>query len=319
MGKKKGFNFGFFGFLILVLIAFNLAAFLTFFLRFNMLMTRPYERIKVKWTEESGEYVENLPTQVEGINFDMFIPAGLDKSSEQTLVMYIHGGNFSSGNRNDGVYLCEYLASKGCIAVEVDYSPINGENGMTIESVVDELYKTADSVVKSCEERGYKIKNMAVSGVYGGGTLAILYATMHPEKSPVPVELVFEQTGPTSFDPKAWGFEGEDAVNMVNIMTGSSFTVDDMESDEFKAAYQKISPDEYISGDSVPVILGHGAKDKIVPAMMVIDYSGKLKKAGGDCVMVEYTKSGHILALDKDKNDEFYDAVDSYLEKLMVK
>ena len=64
MGKKKRvFDFKFFGFIMLVLIAFNLSALVTFFLRFNMLMQRPYNRITVKWSEETGSIYSNLPAK----------------------------------------------------------------------------------------------------------------------------------------------------------------------------------------------------------------------------------------------------------------
>jgi Esterase/lipase len=320
MGKKKRvFDFKFFGFIMLVLIAFNLSALVTFFLRFNMLMQRPYNRITVKWSEETGSIYSNLPAKKDGILYDLYVPAGLDTNKEQHLVMYIHGGNFSGGDKSDGSYLGKYLASKGYIVASVNYTPITAESGVNIKDVVDELYGTADAVLQKCTEMGYKIDCMAVSGVYGGGTLALLYASMSPEKSPVPVKLVFEQTGPTSFNPERWGYTDQSAVDLVNMMSGNSFTVEDIGSDKYIEAYKEISPENYLGADHVPVIMAYGIKDKIVPASMSSEYSGALKKDGVDAVLIEFPKSGHLLALDKDKINEYYDTVDSYLEKYMVK
>ena len=319
MGRKKGIDLRFFGFLVLVLLAFNLAAIATFFLRFNMLMQRPYNRITVKWSDSVGQIYTDIPAAKDGIKYDLYVPAGLDNSKGQKLVMYIHGGNFSGGDKNDGAYLGKYLASKGYITASVNYSPVSAESGVSIMDVVEELYGTADSIVKKCEEMGYKLDCMAVSGVYGGGTLSLLYASVSPEKSPVPVKLVFEMTGPTTFDPVRWGYENDSAVELVNMMTGSSFTVEDIGKDKYVEAYKSISPENFISADHVPVIMAYGIKDKIVPATMSSEYSGMLKKAGVDAVLVEFPKSGHLMALDSNKTKEYYDTVDSYLEKYMVK
>ncbi|MBO6166306.1 MAG: alpha/beta hydrolase [Eubacterium sp.] len=319
MGSKKKFDFKFLGFVLLVILAFNLSAIITFFLRFNMLMQRPYSRISVKWSDEVGKIYNDLPVGDGKVLYDLYVPEGLDSSAKQHLVMYIHSGNFSSGDKDDAVFIGRYLASKGYIMAAVNYTPVDESKGFGVDDAVNELYGTADTVVKKCKELGYDIENMAVCGEYAGGTLALLYGSRAPEKSPVPVVLVFEQTGPTSFDPEKWGYQGEEAVSLVNMMTGSSFTVDDIGSDAYIKAYKEISPDNYTGADHVPVIMAYGLKDKIVPSAMASEYSGALKKAGVDAVLIEFPKSGHLMIQDKDKNVLYYDTVDSYLEKYMLK
>lgn len=319
MGSKKKFDFKFLGFVLLVVLAFNLSAIITFFLRFNMLMQKPYNRISVKWSDEMGKIYNDLPAGDGNVLYDLYVPEGMDSSVKQHLVMYIHSGNFSSGDKDDAVFIGRYLASKGYITAAVNYTPVDAEKGFGIADAVNELYGTADSVVKKCKEMGYDIENMAVCGEYAGGTLALLYGTMAPEKSPVPVALVFEQTGPVSFDPDKWGYQGEDAVSLVNMMTANTFTVDDIGSDAYVKAFKEISPDNYVGADHVPVIMAYGLKDKLVPSGMASEYSGALKKAGVDAVLIEFPKSGHLMIHDKDKNVLYYDTVDSYLEKYMLK
>lgn len=319
MNNRKGFNFGFFGYLLLILLAFNGGAILTFILRFNMLAQRPYDPIRVKWSEEMGTIYTDEKAADDGVLYDLYVPKSIDTSKEQTLVMYIHGSNFSSGDKSDGALICKYLASKGYVAASVNYTPIIQGSGNTISTAVEELYRTAGAVVKKCDSLGIKFKNMAVSGVYGGGTMALLYAYKNPEKSPVPVELVFEQTGPTSFNPDDWGYSGEEAVALVNLMTGSSFTVDDIGTDAYRKAYTDISPETYIKNEGVSAVLAYGTRDKLIPISMPLKFSGALKKTGTDCTIIEYTKSGHTMALDSDKNKEYYETVDRYLEQLVVK
>lgn len=318
MNDRKGLNLGYFGFILLILVAFNGGAILTFFLRFNMLAERPYDPIRVKWTDESGDIYADQMAADEGILYDLYVPKNIDTSKEHTFIMYIHGSNFSSGDKSDGALICKYFASKGYVAASVNYSLITQDSGNTISASADELYRTAGSVVARCGELGIRFKNMAVSGVYGGGTMALLYAYKNPEKSPVPVKLVFEQTGPTSFNPDDWGYSGEEAVQLVNLMTNGSFTVDDIGSEAYIKAYKDISPESYVNNNGVSAILAYGSRDKIIPISMPLKFSGALRQTGADCTIIEYSKSGHTMALDSDKNKEYYDTIDRYLEKIVV-
>ena len=317
--NKKTFDFKLLGFITLVALAFSISTIISFFLRFNMLMQKPYERINVKWSDESGSIYTDLPIGDGNVLYDLYVPAGLETGKKQHLVMYIHSGNFSSGDKSEGIYIGRYLATKGYIVASVNYTPVVGGNGFGVKDAVNELYGTADTVVKKCKELGFDIENMAVGGEYAGGTLALLYADLSPEKSPVPVEFVFEQTAPTSFDPEKWGYQGEDAVDLVNMMTANSFTVDDIGSEKYLSAFREISPDNYIGSEHVPVIAAYGLKDKMVPSTMGSEYTGALKNAGIDATLIEYPNSGHLMIHDKDKNNEYYNTVDSYLEKYMLK
>ena len=64
---------------------------------------------------------------------------------------------------------------------------------------------------------------MAVSGGSAGGCLALLYAYRDAKDSPVPVKMVFEAVGPSSFYPEDWTNYGLDqnkdaAAAMFSVM-----------------------------------------------------------------------------------------------------
>ena len=40
-----------------------------------------------------------------GNQYDLYIPAGLDRTQDQNLILYIHGGSFNSGSKADGEQL----------------------------------------------------------------------------------------------------------------------------------------------------------------------------------------------------------------------
>lgn len=48
-----------------------------------------------------------------GNQYDLYIPAGLDRTQNQNLILYIHGGSFNSGSKADGETWCRYYAAQG--------------------------------------------------------------------------------------------------------------------------------------------------------------------------------------------------------------
>ena len=72
--------------------------------------------IKVKWNDKIGTIYKDLSYENENNNkYDLYIPSNLDKEKEQYLIVYIHGGSFNSGSKEDGDLWCKYYATKGYI------------------------------------------------------------------------------------------------------------------------------------------------------------------------------------------------------------
>lgn len=57
-----------------------------------------------------------------GHKYDLYVPSNIDKGKAQQLILYIHGGSFNSGTKEDGEVWCKYYASKGYITASLDYS-----------------------------------------------------------------------------------------------------------------------------------------------------------------------------------------------------
>ena len=55
-----------------------------------------------------------------------------------------------------------------------------------------------------------------MSGGSAGGALAMLYAYRDVEESPVPVKLLFQMVGPSSYFVEDWGIYGLNQKNMKN-------------------------------------------------------------------------------------------------------
>lgn len=104
---------------ILFVIVFTVSA----LIRVNMLGSAPMKLMQVKWDDTVGTIYNDLNYENDyGHKYDLYVPANLDIGNAQQLILFIHGGSFNSGAKEDGEVWCKYYASKGYIAASLDYS-----------------------------------------------------------------------------------------------------------------------------------------------------------------------------------------------------
>ena len=223
----------------------------------------PMRLLKVEWY---GNIYQDLPYENEnGHCYDLYIPDDLQGTS-QNLILYIHGGSFNSGAKEDGDAWCTFYASKGYITATLDYSLYGVHDNANLHTMSDQVIACVSAIQKQCEELGYSLQRMAVCGVSAGGTLAMNYAYKCADASAVPVAFVFQLAGPTEFTPADWGLlkqvnGWEDDAAFVRNMTGEDF----FHADWIKAICE-ISPARQVNKNSVPTLLGYGLRDHVVPA-----------------------------------------------------
>ena len=79
--------------------------------------------------------------------YDLYIPNGLDPDEDQYLILFIHGGSYNSGSKEDGDAWCKFYASKGYITATVDYTLQNHGVPAMINRMNEEI-ETAVSAIK---------------------------------------------------------------------------------------------------------------------------------------------------------------------------
>lgn len=103
----------------------------------------------------------------------IYIPANIDINESQHLILYIHGGSFNSGAKEDGDVWCKYYASKGYITATLDYTLQNQGKKADLFFMNNEIKNCVDAINQKCQELGYRVTGMATCGVSAGGTLAM--------------------------------------------------------------------------------------------------------------------------------------------------
>lgn len=307
------------GFIILCAAAFFAAVSFSFMIGISAILGRAYAAWKTNWTDEVGVIYPDISLDPsEGTGYDLYIPANADKTKDQTLIVYIHGGGFTSGDKKDGEMLCKYFTSKGYFCASVNYPLNDGIHSPSFNQMYEKIWEQVELIRDKAEELGYRITEMATTGESAGGYLALLYAYRSAETSPIPVKLVFEMTGPVTFEPGAWGVtEEKDVLETITQKSGKKVTAEMMRNGEMDAIIREISPALLVDETTIPTVMAYGPKDKVVPAHLKYALLEALEKYGVDHAYIEFPHSGHAMAFDPEQTQVYVDTVNRYLEKYM--
>lgn len=270
--------------------------------------------IKVKWDDKTGTIYKDLSYENENNNkYDLYIPSNLDKEKEQYLIVYIHGGSFNSGSKEDGDLWCKYYATKGYITATIDYTLQNQGKDASITLMNNEIENSIKAIKEYLNNLGYNVVGMASSGVSAGGTLAMNLA--YNGNSSIPVKFVFQLAGPTFFEPSEWGLlkkvdKLDTDEEFYEMMTGLPF-----EKDLSQEEINKISPSALVNENTVPSLIGYGLKDHCVPLSQKYYLLEAYKKYNVVYDYIEFPKSNHGMYNDLDKMQEFINKSLEYCEK----
>lgn len=290
--------------ILIYVITFIVVFLISALIRIMLLGSAPEKLIKVEWDESVGEIYSNLDYENDnGNQYDLYIPSGLDKLENQYLILFIHGGSFNSGSKEDGESWCKYYATKWYITASVDYTLQNQGKDASIYLMNEEIENAVTAIKQKTEELGYHIAGMAPCGVSAGGTLAMNLA--YNGNSAIPVKFVFQLAAPTYFAPSEWSLlmkvdRLDSEEKFCKMMTGK-------ELEDYDTEIQNISPACIVNEDSVPSLIGYGLIDHCVPLSQKYYL---IEVYDRDNVMydyIEFPKSNHGMYNDLDKLQEFLD------------
>lgn len=227
---------------------------------------------------------------------DVYIPEAAYEREENGFILFIHGGSWATGNKEDKAADCIEAAAKGYIAATMSFTLRSGEtqDSYAIDTVLDEIGLAIARVKEFAAEKNINITKTALSGYSSGAHLAMMYSYSRADESPVEIAFTANRVGPSDFSAEAWGKSGPSlARSLAGKEIVNKFTAEGRE-DEI-IAY--VSPVTYVTKDSVPSLFGYGALDVVVPAGNRESILNAFKNAGADYDYVFYPISGHGLKL----------------------
>lgn len=284
--------------------------------------------------EYNGTVLRDVEYESEYHNrYDLYLPEDIYGPNAKHLILYIHGGGWTSGDKTDGNLWCRYLSSRGYTTMTVNYTLQDKNHKTNVILVNNQVISAAEHAVAKCLELGITLEDMAVTGFSAGGAQALLYGLKETD-TVLPVRFIFQQSGPTTFDPDIWnngelhflvaktvGLDGsaESKAKWLERFSGQSIDASEIGTQKERDIIDLISPVVYVRNDSVPILCAYGVYDGVVPPACRIELEKALQESGYPidekyCAII-MPNSGHALTFDVDQQREFLVKVTEYCEQ----
>jgi len=280
-------------------------------------------KYSVDWSDEIGTvYTDMVYGEGEANKFDLYVPA--DHSRETYgLIVYLHAGGFTTGDKSGDADVLKYYCSLGYVTAGINYTlrtDNHPEANVYTQSM--EIKEAVPYVVEKAKELGYNCDRLCLSGGSAGGCLALIYAYRDAADSPIPVKMVFEGVGPSSFYPEDWKCYGADknvevAAGLFGVMRGETVDPAIFGTEEYDELMKPISALLWVDENTVPTVLAYGKYDKVQPYEGAVRLDARLTEAGVEHTFIVCEHSGHGLQNDSRQFAAYYAAVEEYLGKYM--
>lgn len=257
---------------------------------------------KVLAPSETAFSPEIVPykTLVKGdsLTLHIFKPRNVKIGEKRPAIVYFFGGGWKLGTPIQFYRECAYYASKGMVAVSVDYRIEYLHHSTPFESFDDA--KDAMRWLRR-HSLAYQIDpdKIAVAGGSAGGHLAAALGTVGSDE---PVSADYKPNLSILYYP---------VVDMVS--RGYGFP-------EITKDFEEISPIHRITEGTPSTLILLGTKDPIVPVKVVESYRGNLLQKGVECELHLFEGAGHpIFLYRKPLTDNNYyrvrELTDAFLKK----
>ncbi len=284
------------------------------------------KQYSVQWSDDIGTLKSDIAYgNGEANTFDLYLPKDNAKNA-YGLVIYLHAGGFTSGDKTDDKSTLAWLCSKGYVAAGINYTLRTDTNGASVFSQSNEIKAAVPKVIEAAEAAGYHIDNMAMAGGSAGHALAMIYAYRDGKEAPVPVAFTYGAVGPSSFVAEDWGIFGlgmdtdesrQAGAGLFSVMSGKEITPEEMKDGSYREKVHAIAAAEWVANNPIPTVVAYGAHDRVQPFLASKRLEAALQENGVDYKYFVLEHSGHGLQNDSAVSKLWMEAVEEYLDKYM--
>lgn len=245
----------------------------------------------------------------------VYVPKTAAAREENGCVLFIHGGSWTGGEKEDMSPHCKKLAMKGYVTATMSYSLCtNGApSDVTVYTMLDEITACIGAIKAFGDEKGLNITKLATSGYSAGGHISMLYSYSRPEESPVELVFTANRVGPSDMTPDAWG---DASYRLVSMLTGTEITQDMIAGGEARRLAEEISPVYYVNENTMPSVFAYAGNDPLVTkgnrTAMETAFKETFGDNGNNYRYIYYPLSGHGLLLDPLSETDYDQALFDY-------
>jgi acetyl esterase len=209
----------------------------------------------------------------------IFSPSGGAGSGKRPAIVFFFGGGWNRGSPSQFARQCEYLASRGMVAITADYR-VKSRHGVKVAQCVEDAQSAVRYVRSNAARLGIDPNRIAASGGSAGGHLAAATATLPAAGgSAAPNALVL--FNPVLVIGPAEGIYPEFAGRVAQLQ------------ESFGADPTALSPYHHITKGLPPTMIFHGKADTAVPYKSAEAFCEKMKQYGNRCDLVGFEGAQH--------------------------
>ncbi len=223
--------------------------------------------------------------KVGGVDLAMtiYLPPGHARTDKRAAIVFFFGGGWTSGTPTQFERQCEYLASRGMVAMTAEYR-VKSRHGVTPDACVTDAKSAIRWTRANAATLGIDPNRIVAAGGSAGGHIAAATGTVegYDEKgedtkvSSVPDALVL-------FNPvlnttaAGWG-DDKRGAGLVARFAGHA---------------KQLSPVHHVRKGVPPTLILHGTADTTVPFAQAEAFADAMEAAGNRCEVVPYEGQGH--------------------------
>ncbi|MCM2369626.1 alpha/beta hydrolase [Aporhodopirellula aestuarii] len=259
------------------------------------------------YLETAGERMLNVVyKQVDRkqLCLDLYYPTG-GADGNCPLVIYTHGGGWAAGNRH-GVTkplfepLFTKLIEKGFCVASVDYRLARNGSGVLMRDCVTDCKDAVRYLCKNSDSLKLDPTRFFVMGDSAGGQIAQMLLLSPPHSLPGDVNLAkvsynvvagVSWYGPCDFENVEL-FKTSDPTKNPDRF-GARIHNSGASTEDKLALYREMSPINYLTKDSPPLLMIQGDKDTTIPVMHALHMQSKAKELNAPVEVLIIHNAGH--------------------------
>ncbi|MHC4521138.1 MAG: alpha/beta hydrolase [Planctomycetota bacterium] len=243
----------------------------------------------------------------------VFLPKGHQAADKRAAIVFFFGGGWRSGTPAQFQRHCEYLASRGMVAMTAEYRVLS-RHGVKAVSCFRDAKSAVRWVRTNAERLGVDPRRIAAGGGSAGGHLAGALGTIR----------AFDEEGEDtaiSSVPNALALFNP-ALVLAPVEGRAVRDWDKLVEMEERMGVdpERLSPFHNVRAGQPPTIIFHGKADTTVPYLTASLFAEQMQKKGNRCELVGYDDQPHgFFNYGRSNNTYFVDTVkkmDAFLVSL---
>lgn len=173
----------------------------------NSFIMNSFKKGGINYRDEIGDLNrgKDYPKNERNI-YDLYIPySALNKKDiANGVFLFIHGGSWVAGTKEDIEFLCSRYSKLGYITATMGYTVMSGEYPENnIYRILDEISACIQDIKKQLNSLGFNSLEMALGGISAGAHIALLYG-YSIKNTIIPIKFLVNIVGPISLEPEFW-------------------------------------------------------------------------------------------------------------------